>query len=53
MSGDTSAPISAIPAGDQGSDQVSSSNEGLLDRDEEIADVKVKVEPEAEEAAGR
>ncbi|XP_048516829.1 zinc finger and SCAN domain-containing protein 10 isoform X2 [Dendroctonus ponderosae] len=52
VSGDTSAPISAIPVGDQGSDQVSSSNEGLLDRDEEVADVKVKVEPEVEDAAG-
>lgn len=53
MSGDAATPICAPPTGDQGSDQVSSSNEGLLDRDEDTPEIKVKAEPEVEDAPGR
>lgn len=52
MSGDVATPICAPPTGDQGSDQVSSSNEGLLDRDEDTPEIKVKAEPEVEDTPG-
>lgn len=52
-SGDASAPFSVITPGDQGSDQVSSSNEGLIEREEDTPVVKVKTEPETEDNQGK
>ncbi|CAG9769372.1 unnamed protein product [Ceutorhynchus assimilis] len=44
-SGDPAASVNALTSVDQGSDQVSSSNEALMDRDEDASAVKVKAEP--------
>ncbi|XP_030760952.1 zinc finger protein 629-like [Sitophilus oryzae] len=51
--GDSSTSVAVIVQGEQGSDQVSSSNEALMPQEEEgDMEVKVKVEPETDDAGG-